>query len=66
LKKVQEKLRLHFEWDRKKAVSNWQKHGVSSEEVMGAFRDPFALEIIDDPMDYGEERINLIVNWTFS
>jgi hypothetical protein len=50
----------NFEWDRDKAVANWQKHGVSFEEAMGAFRDPFAIEIIDDRMDYGEERINLI------
>lgn len=50
----------NFEWDRDKAVANWQKHGVSFEEAMGAFRDPFAIEIVDDRMDYGEERINLI------
>ncbi|MEH2183377.1 BrnT family toxin [Nostoc sp.] len=50
----------NFEWDRDKAVANWQKHGVSFEEAVGAFRDPFAIEIIDDRVDYGEERINLI------
>lgn len=50
----------NFEWDRDKAVANWQKHGVSFEEAVEAFRDPFAIEIIDDRMDYGEERINLI------
>ncbi|MEH1822779.1 MAG: BrnT family toxin [Nostoc sp.] len=50
----------NFEWDKDKAVVNWQKHGVSFEEAIGAFRDPFAVERVDDRMDYGEERINLI------
>lgn len=50
----------NFEWDKEKATANWQKHGVSFEEAIGAFRDPFAIEIVDDRMDYGEERINLI------
>ncbi|KOP23712.1 hypothetical protein AMR41_24600 [Hapalosiphon sp. MRB220] len=49
-----------FEWNKDKAVANWQKHGVSFEEAMGAFRDPFGIEIVDERMDYGEERINLI------
>ena len=49
-----------FEWDADKAAANWQKHGVSFQEAINAFRDPFAVEIIDERMDYGEERINLI------
>jgi uncharacterized protein len=50
----------NFEWNKDKAVANWQKHGVSFEEAIGVFRDPFAIEIFDNRMDYGEERINLI------
>ncbi|MEH2359377.1 BrnT family toxin [Nostoc sp.] len=50
----------NFEWDKDKAVANWQKHGVSFEEATGAFRDPFAIEMFDDRLDYGEERISLI------
>jgi len=50
----------NFEWNKDKAVANWQKHGVSFEEAIGVFRDPFAIEIFDDRIDYGEERINLI------
>jgi uncharacterized protein len=49
-----------FEWDADKAAANWQRHGVSFQEAINAFRDPFAVEIIDERMDYGEERINLI------
>jgi hypothetical protein len=50
----------NFEWNKDKAVANWQKHGVSFEEAIGVFRDPFAIEIFDNRMDYSEERINLI------
>jgi uncharacterized DUF497 family protein len=49
-----------FEWDADKAAANWQRHGVSFQEAINAFRDPLAVEIIDERMDYGEERINLI------
>jgi uncharacterized protein len=49
-----------FEWDADKAAANWQRHGVLFQEAINAFRDTFAVEIIDERMDYGEERINLI------
>lgn len=49
-----------FEWDEDKAAANWQKHGVSFQQAIAAFRDPFGVEIIDERMDYGEERINLL------
>jgi len=32
-----------FEWDEAKARSNQRKHGVSFEDAMLVFRDPFAL-----------------------
>lgn len=50
----------NFYWDEDKAVANWQKHGISFEEAIAAFRDHFAIETFDERMDYGEERINLI------
>jgi uncharacterized DUF497 family protein len=49
-----------FEWDDAKAEANWRAHGVAFHQAIQAFRDPFALERIDDRRDYGEERINLI------
>ena len=49
-----------FEWDEDKATANWRDHGLTFEEAIQAFRDPLAVEHIDDREDYGEERINLI------
>jgi uncharacterized DUF497 family protein len=49
-----------FEWNDDKAVTNWIKHGVSFQQAIGAFRDPFAIEWLDEREDYGEERINLL------
>jgi uncharacterized DUF497 family protein len=49
-----------FEWDDAKAAANWHDHGVVFHHAIKAFRDPFAVERIDDREDYGEERINLI------
>jgi uncharacterized DUF497 family protein len=45
---------------RAKAEANWQAHGVSFELAQTAFRDPFAIERIDDREDYGEERVIVI------
>lgn len=49
-----------LEWDDNKAASNIEKHGVSFEEARAVFRDPFAIELLDDRMDYGEERYILL------
>ena len=49
-----------FEWDDDKAAANWRDHGVTFAHAIKAFRDPFAVERIDDRVDYGEERINLL------
>ena len=47
---------LAFEWDAAKAARNHTKHGVRFETARRAFRDPFAVEWLDDRFDYGEER----------
>jgi len=47
---------LEFEWDAAKAARNHVKHGVRFETARLAFRDPFAVEWLDDRFDYGEER----------
>lgn len=49
-----------FEWDTAKAAANRRRHGVTFEEATVAFRDPFAVEVVDDREDYGEERVNLL------
>jgi len=49
-----------FEWDDDKAASNLSKHGVSFDDARSVFRDPFAIELIDDRENYAEERYILI------
>ena len=49
-----------FEWNDEKATSNFKKHGVNFDLVRTVFRDPFAIELLDDREDYGEERYILI------
>ena len=49
-----------FEWDDEKASDNWRNHGVTFPHAAKAFRDPFLVEWIDERVNYGEERINLL------
>jgi uncharacterized DUF497 family protein len=49
-----------FESDETKAAENYAKHGVSFGTATKVFRDPFAIERLDDREDYGEERLILI------
>jgi uncharacterized DUF497 family protein len=49
-----------FEWDDAKAASNWRNHGVTFEMARGVFKDPFALEWIDDSQDATEPRYSII------
>ncbi len=51
---------LSFEWDEDKAATNARVHGVTFPQAALAFRDPFAVEWIDERMHYGEERANLL------
>ncbi|MFA5111401.1 MAG: BrnT family toxin [Desulfobaccales bacterium] len=51
---------LNFEWDDAKAAANFRKHGVTFEQAAYAFRDPFAVEWIDERSVYGEERVILL------
>jgi len=45
-----------FEWDDAKAAQNYADHGVTFEAVTEVFKDPFAIERLDDREDYGEDR----------
>ncbi len=49
-----------FEWDETKAAANYASHGVSFETAREVFKDPFAIERLDDRESYGEERFILI------
>jgi uncharacterized DUF497 family protein len=43
-----------------KAAANLQAHGVSFDLAKTVFKDPFAVERIDDREDYGERRFVII------
>ena len=47
---------MEFEWDNAKAKANLRAHGISFELAKTVFKDPFAIELVDDRKDYGEER----------
>ena len=49
-----------FHWDDEKAASNYEKHAVRFEAARDVFRDPFAVEFLDDRHDCGEDRFELI------
>jgi len=51
---------LKFDWNKSKAKDNYAKHGVSFELAKKVFKDPFAVEFLDDRQDYGEERFVII------
>ncbi len=53
-------MRQEFEWHAAKAESNLRDHGVSFELAKTVFKDPFAIERLDDREDYGEERFVII------
>jgi uncharacterized protein len=51
---------LKFDWNKYKAKDNFDRHGVSFEMAKEVFRDPFAVEFLDNRHDYGEERFVII------
>jgi hypothetical protein len=51
---------VQFDWDDAKAQANWKAHGVPFELAKTVFRDPFAIEWLDDREDYGEERFVIV------
>ena len=40
-------MKLNFEWDEEKAKTNFKKHGVSFEEAITVFLDPFSITMLD-------------------
>jgi uncharacterized DUF497 family protein len=51
---------LQFEWDRQKARTNLQKHGVSFDEAATVFNDPTAF-IFDDLDHSTDEQREIII-----
>ena len=47
---------VEFEWDDEKADRNLRDHGLSFEDAVPVFLDPYRLEVEDDREDYGETR----------
>lgn len=43
-----------FDWDPRKAQSNWRKHGVSFEEAAAAFLDPDGLD--GEDLDHSDSK----------
>lgn len=51
---------MEFEWHDAKAEANFEAHGVSFDLATTVFKDPFAVERLDDREDYGEERFVIV------
>jgi len=51
---------LKFEWDRRKAILNIKKHGVSFEDAATAFGDPLSVTIHDPKHSNDEDRFLLL------
>ena len=45
-----------FEWDDRKASAKTRKHAVTFEMARDVFKDPFAIDELDDRADFGEVR----------
>jgi len=53
-------MKLEFEWDNTKAKANFRRHGVSFDLAKTVFKDPFAIERLDDREQHDEERFVII------
>jgi uncharacterized DUF497 family protein len=53
-------MKLEFEWDKAKAEANFRRHGVSFELATTVFKDPFAVERVDDREEHAEERFVVV------
>jgi len=50
-----------FEWDRRKALSNQRKHGLSFEEAITVFDDPLAYIFDDEEHSTDEEQREIVL-----
>jgi uncharacterized protein len=51
---------VEFEWNEAKAGANRRKHGIDLFEAARIFEDEGASHVLDDTVDYGEERLKAI------
>lgn len=51
---------MEFEWDEAKAKFNLRKHGVDFADAAHIFEDSGASHVLDETMDYGEDRFKAI------
>lgn len=49
-----------FQWDDRKAASNFAKHRITFEMARDAFGDPFSIDWPDDGQDSTEQRFSLL------
>ena len=49
-----------FQWDDTKAAKNYADHGLTFEIARLVFKDPFAIDWLDERKDYGEDRYAII------
>ena len=49
-------MEIEFEWDERKAISNFNKHDVEFSYAANIFDDIFRIEIVDNRKNYGEIR----------
>ena len=49
-----------FEWEATRAARSYACHGVKFETACEIFKDPFAIEFLDDRADYGEDRFIIL------
>lgn len=47
---------LSFEWNEEKAKTNVKKHGISFDEALTVFTDPFSVTILDPDHSMDEQR----------
>ena len=51
---------MSFEWDENKRRTNICKHGIDFVAAVSIFEDSERIEAVDDRINYGEERIQVI------
>jgi uncharacterized protein len=54
---------LEFEWNARKAETNFKKHGVAFDEALTVFADPLA-RIFDDPDHSAKEPREIIIGYS--
>lgn len=51
---------IRFEWDKQKALSNLEKHGISFQEAQSVFYDDYAVQFFDTEHSEDEDHFILL------